>query len=457
MLPWHTPSTPLEQSQAPSPVAKVLDRMGLTPDLPRRLAQDAQERPFTPMQLTLSKDLVPQLSLLLRREPVGGAEPQIMENRTQIETAALHQVHRFLAGGTASLHAVVQDMLHATRTRKSTLEQHQTQVEQDYARVQDLLHPWQERVGKRAGKTGSSIWRWLIGGAGQLSLPEAGTLWNRREELALRRATGTAALGIYDRVLETLTDLHHQLDALLAQARRTRRTLRQQAEDARQTSGVFAPWTIHLAPHVISHALLERVDTEGLVLDLLERLSTAPESDMLESHVLDLARQVAIRHLEEHSLLEQIVLDAHAGDTVPTDDPVLVVGQALLQAVQHPTWRLVRGARPRIATIQVTPDGTPVYDLEGLHSAAYGGGAHRLGFVQVQLGVARDELALLQDSDGTFEATLQQRNFYVLDDLAALSSTTPTNEGLDWLASAVPHHNGHALRIAREDEEGAEP
>ncbi len=66
----------------------------------------------------------------------------------------------------------------------------------------------------------------------------------------------------------------------------------------------------------------------------------------------------------------------------------------------------------------MTPDGAPIYSMDGLSSAAYGDTPDRLGFVQVQLGVAKDDLLLLRESEEAFQAALRQRNLYVLDDLA---------------------------------------
>ena len=55
--------------------------------------------------------------------------------------------------------------------------------------------------------------------------------------------------------------------------------------------------------------------------------------------------------------------------------------------------------------------------------------------MQVQLGVARDDLALIRDDDEAFAAALRQRNLFALDDLA---QAWPAHAGTD------PHTNGHA-------------
>jgi hypothetical protein len=100
------------------------------------------------------------------------------------------------------------------------------------------------------------------------------------------------------------------------------------------------------------------------------------------------------------------------------EHPLILIGRALLDSVQRPTWQLARSARPRVETLQITPDGTPVYSLDGIGSASYGDGYDRLGFVQVQLGVAKDDLTLLRDGDEALQAALQQRNLFVIEELA---------------------------------------
>lgn len=161
-----------------------------------------------------------------------------------------------------------------------------------------------------------------------------------------------------------------------------------------------------------------QVNDDRLVAELLRRLGSSGGPAALAEQVLALARTEAERGLQGRSVVDLVALEAGAVDGADDADPLLLVGQALLDALERSTWQLSRRARPRRETIQVTPDGAPAYSLEGLGSAAYGGGLDRLGFVQVQLGVAIDDLLLLHDGTEAFQAALRQRNLYVLDDLA---------------------------------------
>ena len=104
-----------------------------------------------------------------------------------------------------------------------------------------------------------------------------------------------------------------------------------------------------------------------------------------------------------------------------------------------------RGARPRAETLQVTPDGAPLYSLEGLGSAAYGGDQLCLAFIQVQLSVAQEELALLNADEQAFQTALSQRNLYVVPELAEAWEQRQ-------LASPAAHANGHAPAIALSEE-----
>ena len=68
--------------------ADLLDAMGLTTTLPTALIEDADGRAFEAAQLNVRGDLAGQFALLIRPEPLGGAEQQIHENGRRIEALA---------------------------------------------------------------------------------------------------------------------------------------------------------------------------------------------------------------------------------------------------------------------------------------------------------------------------------------------------------------------------------
>lgn len=87
MLPLMTRSAP-EPDRAAFQAGEVLNGLGITGALPELLLQDASGRSFEPIQLSPDHDLAEQFGLLIRAEPVGGAEQLILENRQRLAQAA---------------------------------------------------------------------------------------------------------------------------------------------------------------------------------------------------------------------------------------------------------------------------------------------------------------------------------------------------------------------------------
>ena len=235
-------------------------------------------------------------------------------------------------------------------------------------------------------------------------------------ELAIQKPTAAERATFLDHVCRDNPALREGLDDLLAEARRLRGLAEQQADRQRQAA-VYAPWTWQIEPRIAAAALIARAELTPLVADLLGR-QAEDAADGLEGHLRAIVDAEAARLLDGLSIADFADLEAGAAEAAADDDPLILIGRALLDRAQQPTWQVTRGARPRVETLQVTPDGTPVYSLDGLASASYGDGHDRLGFVQVQLGVAKDELTLLRDGDAAFQEALQQRNLFAIEELA---------------------------------------
>src|SRR5262245_44457620 len=112
-----------ERDSAPegAPAADLLNAIGLTAQLPERLMRDATGRSFEPVQLNPNQEVLPQLTLVMRREPVAGAEVQIRENAHQVQELAFGQLNRALAGAAFSTRSFLQDLLSEARARKHQL------------------------------------------------------------------------------------------------------------------------------------------------------------------------------------------------------------------------------------------------------------------------------------------------------------------------------------------------
>jgi PHD/YefM family antitoxin component YafN of YafNO toxin-antitoxin module len=405
----------VNEPEQPSPAREFMEVVGLKTTLIERLPRDASGQTFEPVQLDPQKDPLTQLAYLTRREPVGGAEPQIQDNTRRLREHMQAQLNRALAATLLPPRPLLAALASETRALKERLVERFGRADGAYTATQTQLHRWQDHIGQRSGGLGD-LWRWIFGGPERLSLPEVVALWNKREHQALDRGACSAALELATWFLDIITDLLDRLDQLLAEAGALRAHMQRQRESLRQPA-VFAPWTMPVDAWTVAGALVERANLDGLVAELL-RQQTDSAGAGLEGQASALAREEANRLLEAVGIVELIELEAYAGGAEPEDDPLILVGQELLQALQQPTWRLARGARPRLEMLQVTPDGAPVYGLDGLASAAYGETRDRLGFVQVQSGVAQEDLALLREGDEAFTAALQQRNLYVLDELA---------------------------------------
>ncbi len=422
MLNLLLPRGDVSAEPTPDPLDELLDGMGLGPGLPERLIQDLDGRPFAPAQIDQTADLVAHLALLLRREPVGGAEPQIREHEGRIRETLASGLTVAMARRSDTPRSLLTGMLGATRTRKAGLDAQCSELDQRYETMQTRLHHWQERVGQRNASLGRTLWRWVVGGADQLSLPEAVALWNDREYVALQRTAVSAAQACFGAAIESIVRLLTHLDARIDEARELALTLTQQYAQVAQPSALYAPWTLRLNEALIAATLVERADLD-LALATLVRQLAAEDDASLKVRVQTVASEAAERLLADLTISDLVALEAEEAADLE-DDGLVVIGQALLDAVAHPSWQLTRRARPRVETVQVTPDGTPIYSLEGLGSAAYGGGLDRMGFVQLQLDVALNELAVMAEGEEQFATTLAQRNLYVLDELAATTTSS---------------------------------
>lgn len=421
------PETPAYQAD------EQLDAFGLTHALPEALIQDASGRAFEPFQLSPERDLAEQFALLLRSEPVGGAEMLIAENQQRANTRINQQLRRALAAAREAPRSLFQNILERARERREPLAAQLAQLDEQYQRTQERLQAWQGRQRDPEQGFGGAIVRWLLGGEDRLSLPEAIGLWNQREHVAARRAALQAATQCFAGLIETLSALIAQIDARLAEARAARTLAQRSYEQACRPAATYSPWTLHINAAIVADSVLAQADPPVLAADLLARLAEAAGGALIQA-VQVLAAQAATDMLAPLTIADLMAREAQAHDT-NSADPLLPIGQALLDLAQLPSWQLARSARPRTETLQITPDGQPIYQLEGLSSAAYGGDTTCLGFVQVQIGVAKADLALLRDDDESYRAALRQRNLFVLEELA-----------LAWApdASADVAANGHA-------------
>jgi hypothetical protein len=424
-------------SNAPAPLPEApgsafCESVGIADDLDHRLSLDRNGRPFQPAMLTMStsqREITAQFELLLRPEPVGGAEALIDPNRTRLIDTALTFLHHRLAGGSESERAgiLLADLARHLGALRTQFTQRGSTLDQEYRACHDALRAWQSQTNRKSGLL-QNMAGWLFGSNGQISLPQAIGLWNERERLTLHRQATRAAGAVIGRLADEVSSLLDRQAGLVQSAERALSVAQEQLAQKAAVQDAYAPWNWHADPAAIATALTERIATERLLTTLLAELSAATDSAGLAASVQRIAAGEAERLIADLSLAEAIELEASTLP-LPEGDPLVVVGRHLLSDIeQRQTWRLRRGARPRTELIQITNDGEPLFDLDGLGSAAYGDNIDRIGFVRLDLGIASDDLQVLHEGQDAFVEVLAQRNLYVIEELAGKAvSATPTH------------------------------
>jgi hypothetical protein len=402
---------------APQPAQEFLDAVGFSADLPARLICDADGRPFAPPQLGLVADLARlagQITLLQRSDPLGGVEPLLQHSEQALAREVRARLHRRLsvsADGlpTRAFLIELQDALRQLREQLATLA---SQAEAGFNATQQQLHRWQQRTARQeaAGFIGGLLR--LLGGDAGLSPAQVITLWNAREQLHVRLAAARAALALVSAFLDDVSLLVDRLDAVQSQVAQRLRALAQRAP---APTGFAAPTLMVDAPTVAARI----ADQSEVVEPLGTLLAALAENGWQEigAHSERIAREAAARQLAGLDICRLLEIDA--AQATDADDPLLALGQGLLALLdRQQTWQLVGTARPRVERVQITPDGQPIYVLDGLSSASSGAPGDGLGFLEVQLNVAPAELRQLADGGEAFDAALCRRNFYALEELA---------------------------------------
>lgn len=424
-----TPASALPPPAAPTireHAQTLLQQVELTTALPDLLLLDQHGHPVSPSQLGSAQELhhLPeQMGLLTRPEPVGGWSPLLRANRARILAQARTGVQTGLATMTPTPQAFRHAVATAIRAVQTSLDQQADEIEQAYTQTQDLLTRWQER--RTSSGTLRGVLGWVLGSDGYGSLPQAISLWNDRERLALKRAATRAAQFIVSQILsEVTTDLHQHQSRITVVQHGLSTVTQRLAELAHAPARGYTPWTWRIHAGAVAEALARPAIPEQALTDLLTTDLSDPPGDLLIQVQL-LARQEANRRQTGLDIIAFIEQEAHLSPLADTD-PVLLVGQALLDnLIRRQAWRLSPAAQPRIATLQLTATGEPIYALDGLHTATSGLGADRLGMLQIQLEVALEEVLDWSGDDAAFQIVLQQRNLYVLETLARQHAPVP--------------------------------
>ncbi|MBI4675896.1 MAG: hypothetical protein HY741_30005 [Chloroflexi bacterium] len=408
---------------------RFLEAQDFTRDTPKGLLLKPNGQPFTEIALGLTNNSPHQpnwlqpLEYLLREEPIGGWEALLTENKTLILDKAVTELGKRLAepGGDISVRQFLAEVNDAAAKLKREFDDQQRQATERYAQAYARLRKWQQEYGRDKSIVNRIL---TLGGAlvgGQVSVVEAGQLFNKRETYAKWRDAFTAAADITGKWIEIVDGYARNLDALVIAARQASAQAQQQRAQLLSELTQAHPYTYSVDYAQLAETLCGETTDPAVLAELLTTLREQG-SEQLAEHALVLARREAERSIGIRNVVQIIELEGRAIEPDGAEnDPVVLVGETLLDQVtwQHPTWQLTRQARPRRETVQITPDGEMLFEHPNLTTARYGERRDRLGFLDAQMDLALDELKLEREAEEGFHLARQGREYFVLEQVAA--------------------------------------
>ncbi|GEM_PF-2553477 len=413
-------------------VVSAGERFSQAQDLTRDLAKNLLLKPngqaFTEVALGLTNNSphqpnwLQQLEYLLREEPIGGWEALLAENKTFVLENAVKNLGKRLAepGGDVSVRQFLAQLLDVAQKLKRDFDDQQRQANERYAQVYARLRKWQQDYGRDKSIVNRIL---TLGGAlvgGQVSVVEAGQLFNKRETYAKWRDAFAAASEIIGKWMEIVDGYARNLDSLVIASRQ------QSAQTQLRRAQLLAdlnkahPYTYSVDYERLANVLAGEQADAAVLAELLATLRQEG-SEKLGEHALALARREAERVLALGNVVQLIEWEGQTMDGANESDPVILVSETLLDQVtwQQPTWQLTRQARPRRETVQITPDGEMLFEHPNLTTARYGERTDRLAFLDAQMDVALDELKLARETEESFHTARQLREYFVLESVAA--------------------------------------
>lgn len=407
-----------------------LEAVGFKRELPRLLLVKVNGQIFQERQVGFlgnggQPNPLQQLDYLMREDAVGGAEPIVHENKTVLLEKFATSIGQRLAETDEENPApqFLGQVIESAEKFKRECDAQLAQLEERYTQAQTRLKKWQEDYGREKSLLTKML---ALGGAlfgGNVSLSEAGQLWNRRELLHKNREAWRAASEMWAAVIQVAGSYARNLDAMklsaqlaIQQSQLERAQLETELANAR-------PWTYAVDYQTLADEF--RASDADPVL-LAELLTTAREdgSDAVAAKAKEIARREMERWVSNRDLPQFIEMEARAalnGNGDEMQDPLVLVGENLLDQVrwQFPTWQLTRQARPRKLTLQITPSGEPLFENANLTTARYGERNDRLGFLDAELDVALDEMRLVVEGKEQFEEARRGREYFILEELAS--------------------------------------
>lgn len=412
---------------------------------------------------TNTSNMVQQIDLLQRADPVGGWEGMLNENKEAIFDRTLRALEKRVAepGRDESFKLLLTEIVDAAEKLKREFEQERQKIEARYERVQTPLRRWQEEYGREPDLLNRALALVQVMLGGHLSLSEVVPLWNKRETLAKARDAYRAAIELMARIIATVEEYTRNLETVVLTARQRLQELQSETRSLVNELEKTRWWTIQTDYARIAEALTQGEDVV-LLAEILSALREQGSEKLLEV-VATLAHREVDRELaplDLVQLMERESAQIKLADGLADVDPLILVGENLLDQVRHqyPTWQLVPQARPRVFVLQITPNGENIFDHPGLETARYGDRLDRLGFLQAQFETALDEIQVVHDGADAFKQARLKREYFILEQVVKEWTDDHTAKPLKpVLPAAINRSDGHEQLSNHDEAQRTEP
>ena len=400
---------------------RFVKALGLDGGLSDKLLVRQDGQPYQPIQLTAIQlgapgqpGVIEQYQLLGRRTAVGGCERLVESNRKRFAKQQMSKLEEFLSSHDV---AVGQVLAQLTREVEQIKVAHETLLAKLKAEFEDCdsrLGEWQATQSSEPNVV-DTVFKFLgFAAMSRMTQTDAVKLWNQREELHKQVVAAGASLSLVQGLAGAVNKMQRHLTEVVELASGA---LAETQREAKRLPTTFEAGAFSLDSAVLAEALSDEVNPSLLARLLAAVRAGGAEALMAESE--SIAQSEAVASLESLDVFGFIELEGRQMSLAESEglDPVITVAEELLDQVQRqfPTWQLVEGSRPRVETLQILP--ANVQGFEGLTRAYYPDELDRLGFVQVQLEVALDDLRMVRARKEDFEQARQSREYFVLEEM----------------------------------------
>lgn len=406
-----------------SDARRFIQRLGLAGTDKLLLRQDGQ--PYQPIQLTAIQaggvgqpGVIEQYQLLGRRTVVGGCERLVESKRKRFALSQASKLEELLSSSDVAVGQLLAQLSKEVELIKLATEGQLEKVQQEFELCDGELAEWQASQGNEPNLL-DTVFKFLgFAAVSRMTQTDAVKLWNQRESLYKQVVAAKGSLSLVQEFGETVNKMARNLAEVVELAQGA---LAETHRAAKRHATIFQAGAFSLDCALLADALSDEVNPS-----LLARLLAAAREGGAQALVAcaeRIAEEETLHRLESLDVMDFIELEGHGMEGAEGLDPVITVAEELLDQVQRqfPTWQLVEQARPRVETLQILP--ANVEGFEGLTRAYYPDELDRLGFVQVQLEVALDDLRMVRARSEDFEQARESREYFVLEEM--IDGTTP--------------------------------